>query len=97
MPCRDDGQAAHYAQQEINKMQERLDMLTRFMCRACEHYIQLSAEPEIEAWWKAHQAADELRRVTDIAREKARREQNEARARQLEAEAAQLRKNKETP
>ena len=75
MPCQDEGQYAHHAEQELKELREKVDKLTRMLCGLCTELEQrpavgtllLAMDSELAVWWEAHGRADYLRKTKEAA------------------------------
>ncbi len=82
MGCSDSGMPpsgwSYHDDQEIKKLKERLDKVTRLLCEACKwidntlkdesyEFEGQGFSSELIAWWREHQKADERERDEKIA------------------------------
>lgn len=71
MPCRDEGRYD-------NDTKDRLDKVTRMLCRLCSLVPPCLLDVETGIWWEAHQRTDTERAAREAAQERLRLLREEA-------------------
>jgi hypothetical protein len=88
MPCRDEGNYEHFAQQKI-------DVLTSMLCGLCSRVDQpgfhdlIDADPILSQWWRDHRRQDEMRRARELKEQELQKLRDKAKAK-LTPEEQQL-------